>query len=318
MMSVGRPVGENQIVARLAVVVPATNHPATLASCLTAIERSSERPDEVIVVDGPHRATPASARNRGAAQTDADVLVFVDADVEVHRDVFARIRARFDQDPTLVALFGSYDDDPGASGAVSSFRNLLHHHVHQNSPGPAVTFWAGLGAIRRAAFQAAGGFAEHPIEDIELGMRLADGGARIVLDPEIRGKHLKRWTLPGMVRTDFSVRGVPWVDLLLQHRSSAGHLNLGWRHRLSAAASLVLAGSVLRRRPVLAAGSLVGLVALNHSFYSLLLRRRGAAEAAAGVGLHVIHHLTGIAAVPFGVLAHLRKRGARRGDENRR
>lgn len=310
--------GQNQIMVRLAVVVPATNHPPTLASCLAAIDRASERPVEVVVVDGPRLATPATARNRGAAQTDADVLVFVDADVEVHGDVFARIRARFDEDPELVALFGSYDDDPGARGAVSSFRNLLHHHVHQTSAGPAATFWAGLGAIRRAAFEAAGGFDEHPIEDIELGMRLAGGGARIVLDPDIRGKHLKQWTLTGMVRTDFAVRGVPWVDLLLHHRSGASHLNLSWRHRLSAAASLALAVSVLRRRPVLAAGSLLGLVALNRSFYSLLARRRGPAEAVAGVGLHVIHHLTGVAAVPAGVLTHLRKRGTRRRSERGR
>ena len=39
------------------------------------------------------------------------------------------------------------------------------------------------------------GFDEHydrpSIEDIELGGRLLDRGARIVLDPDIEGKHLK-------------------------------------------------------------------------------------------------------------------------------
>jgi hypothetical protein len=42
-------------------------------------------------------------------------------------------------------------------------------------------------------------------------------------------------------------------------------------------------------------------VGLNGSFYRLLLRRRGAGTAAAGVGLHFLHHLTGVAAVPTGV-----------------
>ena len=303
--------GHNQTVVRLAVVVPATNRPYTLDTCLRAIDRAAEPPDEVIVVERPHRAAPAEARNLGAEQTEADVLVFVDADVEVHDDVFTKIRARFGNDPSLVALFGSYDDDPGAAGPVSSFRNLLHHHVHQSSPGPAVTFWAGLGAIRRGAFEAAGGFSDHPIEDIELGMRLAGGGAKIVLDPEIRGKHLKRWTLPSMVRTDFAIRGVPWVDLLLQHRSSASHLNLSWRHRLSALAALSVAVALVKRRPAVAAGSLVVLVMLNRSFYSLMLRRRGPAETFAGVGLHVIHHLTSVAAVPVGTLKYLRNRRAR-------
>src|ERR687894_766679 len=92
-------------------------------------------------------------------------------------DELSRIEAAFADDPGLTALFGSYDDRPEAPGAVSGFRNLLHHHVHQGGAGPARTFWAGLGAVRRDAFVAAGGFDEgrYPvpsIEDIELGMRL--------------------------------------------------------------------------------------------------------------------------------------------------
>ena len=42
---------------------------------------------------------------------------------------------------------------PPRRGAVSRFRNLLHHHVHASSPGPAETFWAGLGAVRREALR---------------------------------------------------------------------------------------------------------------------------------------------------------------------
>ncbi|MDF2754156.1 MAG: pglI 2, partial [Gaiellaceae bacterium] len=78
--------------------------------------------------------------------------MFVDADVEVHEDAFQRIRSAFNGDPGLAAIFGSYDDAPGADGIVSDFRNLLHHHVHHQGAGVATTFWAGLGAIRREVF----------------------------------------------------------------------------------------------------------------------------------------------------------------------
>src|SRR4051794_32700881 len=94
--------------------------------------------------------------------------------------------------------------------------------------------------MRRDVFEHAGGFVEHPVEDIELGMRLADDGARIVLDPAIQGKHLKDWGLWSMIRTDFAVRGVPWVGLMLRHRAASAKLNIGWRHRLSALACVVL------------------------------------------------------------------------------
>ena len=134
----------------LSVIVPATDQPATLARCLDALRAGSDQPDELTVVDSPHGHGPAAARNQGAQRAAGDVLVFVDADVEAHRDALARIRRAFNRNPNLSAVFGSYDDDPGSAGLISDFRNLLHHHVHHEGAGEAMTFWAGLGAVRRA------------------------------------------------------------------------------------------------------------------------------------------------------------------------
>jgi hypothetical protein len=308
---------------RLTVVVPATNYPPTLDRCLDAIQRANAGPEQLVVIDGPSSSGPADARNRGAAQATGDVLVFVDADVEVRPDAFERFREAFRTDPSLTAVFGSYDDEPDAQGHVSTFRNLLHHHVHQEAAGPAETFWAGLGAIRRDAFLDVGGFddARFPnpsIEDIELGMRLVAGGASILLDPLIQGKHLKKWTLVEMIRTDFAVRGVPWVGLLLRNRQAPLHLNLGWRHRLSAACAVTLLVGIGSRRPRTATGAVVGLVALNHRFYRLLLQKRGAVEASLGPPLHAVHHVAGASAVPVGAAKYLLERlRARRAAANR-
>jgi GT2 family glycosyltransferase len=286
--------------------VPATDDPPTLARCIAAIRAASAPPEELIVVSGAAAPGPAAARNEGAAQATGDVLVFVDADVVPQLDAFRRIRRAFDTDAELAAVFGSYDDEPADPGVVSGFRNLLHHHVHHVGAGPASTFWAGLGAIRRKTFEATGGFDArrypHPsVEDVELGLRVFAAGGRIRLDPAIRGTHLKRWTLAGMLHTDFARRGVPWTELVLEHGVSTS-LNLGWRHRLSALVVLAATGSALARRHRLAAVSALALVALNADFYALLLRRRGPAHAAAGIGLHALHHLAGIAAVPVALL----------------
>src|SRR6266487_5387765 len=124
----------------LSVVIPATDGPSTLARCIAAIHASASAPEELIVVDSPRTAGPSEARNVGARRASGEFLVFVDADVEVHADAFARIRHAFEEDGDLVALFGSYDDDPEHNGLVSDFRNLLHHHVHQAGAGPATTF----------------------------------------------------------------------------------------------------------------------------------------------------------------------------------
>jgi hypothetical protein len=294
---------------RLTAVVPATDDPPTLASCLAAIHAAESPPEEIVVVT--EGGGPADARNTGAGDATGDVLVFVDADVLPHADAFARIRRAFDDDPALTAVFGSYDDHPAAPGAVSGFRNLLHHHVHQQGAGRATTFWAGLGAMRAEAFHAAGGFDAKryrlpSVEDIELGTRIVRGGGRIVLDPALQGTHLKEWTLGSMVRTDFRQRGIPWAELLLGGGMDAGALNLGWHHRASAAVSLWAAVSIVRGRKTAAVGSLLALAALNAPLYDLIRRRRGAGQATLGVGLHAVHHVTGAAAAAVAVGRHLR------------
>jgi hypothetical protein len=144
-------------------------------------------------------------------------------------------------------------------------------------------------------------------------MRLVAQGTRISLDPEIQGTHLKRWTLAGMLRTDFARRGVPWMSLLLRTRQMPRHLNLGWQHRLSAVASILATLAVIRRRPALLAGALVSLVGLNRSLYALVLRRRGPGGAVAGLGVHVLHHLAASASVAAGIAVDALARGEGRG-----
>ncbi len=109
-----------------------------------------------------------------------------------------------------------------------------------------------------------------------------------------------------MVRTDFWQRGVPWVELVLRH----GVGLVGAQPRLAAPLERARGRRLGARRrsegrPRTAVGGLVVLAALNAELYELLLRRQGPAAAAAGVGLHAVHHVTGALAVPVGVARHL-------------
>jgi GT2 family glycosyltransferase len=255
------------------------------------------------------RSGPAAARNLGAQRARGSILVFVDADVELHGDTLERIRARLQNDPSLAAVFGSYDDRPAAAGLVSRYRNLLHHHTHQSHAGPASTFWAGCGAVRRETFLALGGFdaaayRQPCIEDIEFGLRLHDSGGRILLDPKIQATHHKRWTLASMLRTDIHQRAIPWSRLLRQRRQRSTTLNLNASARASALLSLVLVGALALRmlRPTLgpslgpiSALCLVMILGINHSFYALCLRQGGIGLALAAVPLHILYFLTSLA-----------------------
>jgi GT2 family glycosyltransferase len=304
-------------------IMPATDRPPTMDRCVEAILAAADPPDEVIVIDSPAGMGPAAARNAGAARAKGSVLVFVDSDVLVHPDAFTRIRAAFEADPELVAIFGSYDDLPSLHGVVSTFRNMLHHYVHQASGGVATTFWAGLGAVRRDAFVEVDGFDDWrfrspSVEDIELGLRLATAGGLIKLDPQIQGTHLKRWGLRSMLLTDLLYRGMPWTALMLDRGPQAARLNLRGSHGVAAAAfTLGLAATIMGRRRI-AAPLAAAYFAINMRFYALMLRRAGPRSAVATVALLAVHNTAALGSAPLGVMAFITERLRRTGPRTTR
>jgi len=173
---------------RLTAVIPATHSPPTLARCLEDVRGADEAPEDLVVVEEPRLVGHAQARNLSVARSTAEVVVFVDSDVVVARDAFVRVRAHFRDDPSLTAVFGSYEDSVGTTGLTARFSDLLHHHVHP---------------LGRAS-------------DDVLGR-----------SRQIRGTHLEEWTLEQMLKTDFGDRGIPWIHLLLARREVPTTLNLG-------------------------------------------------------------------------------------------
>ncbi|MBI1722737.1 MAG: glycosyltransferase family 2 protein [Gemmatimonadetes bacterium] len=278
---------------------------------------AAEYADTVVRLAGrPHG--PAFARNRGFEASRGDVLVFVDADVVVHPDALPRLAALFVRSPEIDAAFGSYDAAPTAPGLVSQYRNLMHHYVHHRNRGPAETFWAGLGALRSAVFAEVGMFdewhyARPQIEDIELGRRLRRFGHTIVLNPDIQGTHLKRWTLKNTLETDFRHRGVPWMWLLIQEGSPEGSKTLNVRTMEKWCTALVglsfpalAAAAAWQARWPLAvpALALLSILASNYGFYRFLRRARGVGFALAALPLHLLYYVSNVFSVASGWLVH--------------
>jgi glycosyltransferase involved in cell wall biosynthesis len=250
----------------VSVVIPAHDAAAFLEACLTHLGRSRTPPLEVIVVDDGStdgtadvarahgarllqtggRRGPAHARNLGSEAARGNVLLFLDADVCVRPDTVARIAAAFEADPELDAVIGSYDDSPDAPDFLSQYKNLMHCFTHQTGRRKASTFWSGCGAIRREVFFAHSGFAEGygrpAIEDIELGYRLVMARRKVVLDRDLLVKHLKRWTLWSLMRTDILDRGIPWTELILRDGRMPNDLNVHLSQRVSVALSMLLVG----------------------------------------------------------------------------
>jgi len=304
--------------ADVAIVVPVGGGGHGWPRCARALAALDPRPEQlIVVVDGPNRAHeniargtgatvlvlderggPARARNRGVEAVEVEIVAFVDADVVLPPDFAARVAALLSK-PSVAAVIGSYDDDPGDPGFFSQYRNLLHHHVHQQACETASTFWSGCGAVRRSAFHEAGGFdesfGEPSIEDIEFGGRLIGAGHSIRLVRSLQVQHLKRWRLGDMLATDLFRRAIPWTRVMLDDGGLINDLNVKTSDRLSVAAACLLPISLAAVfldpwwGVAIAALLLLTIVLLNRGFFSLLARRRGLGFAVAAVPAYWVY-----------------------------
>jgi len=313
----------------LVAIVPVHNGGDDVRRCVSALLRAGLSGDDILIVDdastdgaargcadehgcgylalvlpGGGPGGPARARNRGAASVNADLLLFVDADVSVHEEAVRRFRQVFAERPELAAAFGSYDEHPSDSGWISRYKNLLHHRMHQGDPRPASTFWSGCGAIRSSVFARHGGFDESyrgaTIEDIELGMRLHAADEPIALRPDILCTHHKRWTLRSWLRTDILGRALPWSRLLVARTDTLPDtLNLSHHERLTAGVvcSMPVWGllAVLGIAPMITTPllvlSLAAFVWLQRALLSFFFQRGGAAFAVAAALMHIAYYL---------------------------
>ena len=269
-------------------------------------------------ISWPTAQGPAVARNRAASVARGRYLIFVDGDVIAEPGVVARVEQFFAAHPDYCGVFGAYDETPEAPGFMSQYRNLQHRYVHRANRGDARTFWAGLGAITAEMFGRVGGYDERfrrpSVEDIDLGYRITRAGGRMAIDPDLNGKHLKRWTFTSSVVSDIRDRGVPWTQLISRYGGLTTDLNLSWGLRLSVVSAyllvaLAVAGLVDPRVWWALPLPIAALIVLNRDYYAYFLRLRGPWFAARVVAAHCVHHLSnGVSFVAGNAILVLQRR----------
>jgi GT2 family glycosyltransferase len=119
-----------------------------------------------------------AGRNAGVSHVGGDLLFFLDDDASLPDPYFlASIKGRFDSNARL-GLIQPRVEDP--TGAQPPGRWVPRLRVGDRTrSGPATTLWEGATAIRRAAFETAGGWPEeffYAHEGIDLVWRVWDAG----------------------------------------------------------------------------------------------------------------------------------------------
>ena len=286
-------------------------HDGEIAELLVVDDQSTDDTVKVAeemgatVLVNPVNGGPGAARNLAAQHAKGDILWFVDSDVIAWPGGAAHILPAF-ADPEVVAVFGSYDETPSGQSWISKYKNLTHRYYHQRGNEESSTFWAGCGAVRKDAFLAIDGFDvetyQRPsIEDIDLGYRLRANGGRILLLPDLLGKHLKVWTIRNVVHTDIFMRAIPWSRLMISREGLTDDLNVSQGERIRAilAGMFVLSLLVLIVLPGFWPAPLVLFVAMlaaNSYLLQFMAQNGGALFALFGFAYHQFYYLYSSAA----------------------
>ncbi len=301
---------------RVSVVMPVYNAEATLAECLTRLCNSTAGNFEIVLVDDGStdqtraiaanfpvrivptagRVGPAAARNLGARVAEGDIVFFIDSDVMVRPDSIARVvdsLLRTDVDGVVGVQAASMRH----RDLVSQYKNIWMRWTYVRQTGDVPLFYTTAAAIRREAFLRAGGFdpgyANPNVEDTAFGQKLARLGIRIRVEPELEVEHVKRYSLLGLLRTDF-MRAVSLARLKLRQRNELTTNNssvpLGYMASMPLAGlgtALMVAGAALGLSPMVVAGvaAMAAVVGLNGGFLAAIADSDGWVRAALAVPL---------------------------------
>jgi GT2 family glycosyltransferase len=132
-----------------------------------------------------------AGRNAGVPMVEGNLLFFLDDDAYLpNEDILARMAAQFAADPKLGMIQPRVIDPDGRAAPRRWTPRIRVGDPARSSP--AMNVWEGAVAIRRDAFEFAGGWPEpfwYAHEGIELAWRVWDGGFYVRYDGEIEVHH---------------------------------------------------------------------------------------------------------------------------------
>lgn len=215
--------------------------------------RALNLPFPLIVLEQANRGASA-ARNRGAGEARADVLLFLDDDMEPHPMLLAEhLRSHAAGAEVVSGHFPLHPESPAhfLSAVVKAWAEERARALSQ--PGADVPFselLTGQISVRREIFHAVGGFdtdftrgGTYGAEDMELGYRLIAGGYRAVFNPYALSyqyyvvtprQHLRQIRMAGRANVEFAQKHPDLAGAIFSWHAKGRLVKAGVWRRLAA------------------------------------------------------------------------------------
>ncbi|MBV7340098.1 glycosyltransferase [Chloroflexi bacterium TSY] len=195
------------------VIIPSYNASSTIRQCLSALERQSNRREfEIIVVDSSTDDTPTivsqefptvqfhhfaerkhagGARNFGAAQSCADLLIFIDVDCMVEENGVAQIISAHARTNHPVVGGALTNGNPHSYVGWAYYFSSFSQWMPQKDECERIDIPTGCMSVKRWAFEQYGPFLEDGLcEDTAFNWVLAAAGHTALFVLSIRVAHI--------------------------------------------------------------------------------------------------------------------------------
>ena len=228
--------GRADAVTLSCVILTTGNRPTELDRAVRSVLDQSGAPIETVVVANGAELAPLpprvrtvllpgnvgipAGRNAGTAACTGEIILFLDDDGWYGcRELAAHVRGRFAADPSLAVLSFRVRDPAGGRGQRRHVPRLRAGNPERSSA--VTTFLGGACAIRRYAYERAGGYPGdffYAHEETDLAWRLLDAGYQLQYDagaemfhPAVPpGRHSQFFRLNARNRVLLARRNLPW------------------------------------------------------------------------------------------------------------
>lgn len=207
--------------ACLSVVIPVKNRSKDLKQCLEALQKSSLKPLEIIVVDdnsdddsgnvaksfgcrvirNETTLGTSASRNRGAKAAEGEIVSFIDSDVLVMPDTLEKlVNSLQNSPPEIKGVNGHYTEKlPAGYGQVSCFANLSIWFQLANHPDCVNTLFTAICIVQADFFRSIGSFIEEfrdvHCDDVAIQFQLPGAGPYFCWCRDALAVHLKKYKL---------------------------------------------------------------------------------------------------------------------------